>query len=915
MIGRYINRILLASVIVLVIAFALIAKFLYNKTNAIIINYIEASIHKDLNTLEDLITDQEEQVNKQFIYKLKIINNFINSQTITLQSYHSQIPVININTQEENIAILSPLLVQGQPINETFAQYIKFLSNTNIAIVQKFQDGYAIIFSDIDDFKRIGSKYYFPNSSDVAIYINNKQNFVPKIQIKGKIYKMGIVPISIGQDTKGAILLLSSQWFSEKFKVFFESRTYLQNGYPMLIDEQGDLLLHPIQEGQSIKNTNIFYRIFTTKESKKIVKIEYHSTETLSGKDKVLYVKYLPQFGYFIAISLYKKDLLAYTNKFKIYYSVAVFIAMIVAFIFIILIENLILQRISNAREKLDKLSSGSLGEEIEIHGDNYISLEKIYNKLLENFRLYNDFAQELSKGNYSYKFSPVSNDDVLGHNLLKIRDHLQSVHKDIEKREQEEKLRAWRNAGIEKFINILSHREEELSKWSFQIIKTAVEYLSAFQGGLFVLEQEVEDENKQFFELIACYAFNEEKILQRKVPVYTGLFAKLYKTPKLLYIENIEENYQIITSALGQVKPNAIVLVPLIYNNVLIGAMEIDSFHKFESYQLEFIKEIAGHISASLSSWKVAQETELLLKRYEKQSEKFRQQQKELEEKIQQLSRLDKQFKNLDKQYNTILLLIDQYAYRADIDVNGKILSVNDKLASIYEKDNSFFVGKYISEVVSFDIVQAKYKEKWEQMLEGKIINSIESITIGEQTYWLNEYFIALKDIDNNIIKVVFVAIDITEAKMLERQLRVQVKEISKETRLLRREERKLKKEKEEFEKQKQNYEFLLGLYDKTLGRIILNRNKIILEVNEWLAKALDYTVEEMTNKAFEDFILQAEKAKFEQNFKLALKNKEVSDTYQFLRKDGNALKLSIHLFLQDQDKKNIVVYMIIRP
>ncbi len=915
MIGRFINRILLVSIIVLIIFFALIASFLYNKTNDIVIDFIETTVKKDLSTLENLIIDQEEQANKQFLYRIKIINNYINSQTISEQHIRTQIPVININTQEENIAILSPILIQGRPIDENFVKYIKFLSNTPIAIVQKFEDGYVVTFSDIDDLKRHGSKYYFPNNSEVALYIENKQTFVEKIKIKDNIYKLGIVPIFLGKNIKGAILLLNDQWFSEKFKTFFESQVYLNKGYPVLIDEQGNLLLHPLLEGENIKNTNIFYRIFSAKNTKNILKIEYRWPETASGQQKILYVKYMPQYGYFLAISLYKDDFYNYTQKFKTYYIIAVFLSLIISLIFILIIENLILQKINNVRKRLEQLSLGTIGEKIDIKGDNYIALEKVYNHLIDNFKKYTAFAAELSKGNYQYQFTPISNSDILGYNLLKIREHLQNVHKDIEKREQEERIRAWRNAGIEKFINILSHREEELSKWSFQIIKAGVEYLDAFQGGLFILEQDEQDQ-QPYFTLIACYAFNEEKIIDRKVPASAGLFAKLYKTPEILYIENIEENYQIITSALGQVKPNAIVLVPLIYNNLLIGAMEIDSFKKLEQYQLEFLKEIAGHISANLSSWKVAQETEHLLKRYEQQTEQFKQQQKELQEKIQQLSTLNTQYKNLEKEYNTTLNLIDQFAYRVELDENGKILSVNDKLASLYEKANSFFVGKYISEFTGFDILNPKYKEKWEQMLSGKIISTEESITLKEeQTIWMQQYLVAIRDTSNNIIKVLFIAIDITEARMLERQLRIQVKEISKETRILRREERKLRKEKEEFEKQKKQFEFLLNLYDKTTGRIVLNRSKKIIEVNTWIAEILNYTPEEMLNKPFENYILQTEKAKFYNNFKLALEHKEISDSYQFLRKDGNAIKLTIHFFLQDENKKNIKIYMLISP
>ena len=915
MIGRFINRILIISTIVLVIGFTLIANFLYKKTDETILHILETSIKKELNTLETLIIDQEEQANRQLLYKTKIVNNYINSKIITIQTFKSQVSIININTKEESVGQIRPILIGKKIINESFVKYLKYLSNSHIAILQKFEDGYIITYTDIDDLKKLGYKYYFPINSDIAIYIENKQTYVKKTIIKDKVYKLGIVPLFNGDKIAGAILILDDKWFSDKFKNFFESQTYIENGYSILLDEGANLILHPILKGENIKNTTIFYKIFSNRNSKEIVKIEYIWPETSTGKEKILYIKYLPQYGYYIGIAVFKEKFKTYIAKFKLYYILAVIISLVFAVIFILITESILLQRIKNVSNKFEKFADGEIPEKINISGENYIALEKTFNKIVDNFVKYTKFARELSKGNYSYKFNPVSNQDVLGKELIKIKDHLENVHKDIEKREKEEKIRAWRNAGIEKFINILSHREQELNKWSFQIIKTAVQYLNAFQGGLFILEEDETNPEKKFFNLIASYAFNEEKLLNRKISVTSGIFAKLYKSPKILYIEQLKENYLIITSALGQVKPQSIVLVPLIYNNVLIGAMELDSFQKIEKYQLEFLEEIAGHISASLSSWKVAQETEMLLKRYQKQSEKFTLQQKELEQKNQQLVNLDKKYKNLELEYKTTLKLINHFAYVLELDENGKILSVNDKFASLYGKNNSFFVKKFINEFTGFDILSNEYKFKWEQILNGKIINTIETITISEKTIWLNEYFVAIKDTDNNFVKVYLIALDITETKMLERQLRFQIKEISKETRLLRREERKLKKEKEEFEKQKKQYQFLLNLYDKTLGRIILNPQKIIINANDWIAKILLYEKKEILEQSFENLLLKAEISKFNQTFNLAIDNKEITDTFQLLRKDGNSVKLTIHFFIQEIDKKKQNIYLLIQP
>ncbi len=913
MIGRYINRIILIASLVMIIVFTGISLFLYNKTTRLIVNYIENSLYREVNSLADLITDQNDITNKNFFYKIKIVTNYINSKIISEAKQPIQLPVYNINTQEENIALIRPLLIQGQPFDEKTAQYLKFLSQTNIAVLQKFDDGYIITYSDLDIFKTSGNRYYFPNSSDIAFYINNKQFFFDKIKIKDKTFKAGIIPIFIGKEIKGAILLLTENLFSSKFQTYFESRTYLKRGYPVLIDQEGTLILHPALEGENIHNTALFFKVFSAKNHKGVVKIEYKWPETQVGDDKILYIKYLPNLNYYVGISIFKDDLYSYTQKFRIYYILAIIISLITVIAFFFLMESIFLNRINSVRERLEMLSQGQIPEPIEISGENYIALEKIYNKIIDNFRKYSDFARELSKGNYDYEFIPVGNKDILGEHLLNIQQRLKQVYQDIQTREKSEKIRAWRNQGVEKFIDILSRREQELTKWSFEIIKAAVEYVDAFQGGLFVLEEEEDEE--PYFTLLASYAFNEEKLVERKIPAYVGLFAKLYKAPKLLYIDNFPGEYQIITSALGQVQPKSVILVPLMYDNKLIGAIELDAFHSFEQYQLEFLEEIANHISASLSSWKVAQETQRLLKKYEEQTQKYEQQQIELQNKVKQLEQLSRDYKTLKLEYETTIKIIDEFTYRAVLDTNGKITDVNYRFSSLYQKNRDFFLNKYISEFSGFDIINPEYKTKWDDVLKGRIVNTIEKIKINDQDYWLNEYFIGVKDANGQVTHVIFLALDITELKMLERQLKIQVKEISKETRLLRKEERKLRKEKEQFEKEKKQLKFILDLYNKTLGRIVLNRNKIILEANPWITNLLAYTPEEMIDKPFDNFILQSEKSKFDQAWELALEGQEITETIQFLRKDGNASELNVYFYLDNSDRKNIKVYLLLMP
>jgi GAF domain-containing protein len=92
------------------------------------------------------------------------------------------------------------------------------------------------------------------------------------------------------------------------------------------------------------------------------------------------------------------------------------------------------------------------------------------------------------------------------------------------------------------------------------------------------------------------------------------------------------------ITSGLGEDNPKALLIVPLIYNDVIYGLIEIASFSEYPPHVVEFIERIGESIAATISSSKAQMQTALLLEQSQQQAEEMSSQEEEMRQNMEEL-------------------------------------------------------------------------------------------------------------------------------------------------------------------------------------------------------------------------------------------------------------------------------------
>lgn len=309
-----------------------------------------------------------------------------------------------------------------------------------------------------------------------------------------------------------------------------------------------------------------------------------------------------------------------------------VLVSLLLAFL---TVRSLVLP-LNHIKKILLSMSKGILPDKkIQEKNDEIGEMSKALNELVTGLKALSGIALEIGRGNYNSDFKPLSEDDVLGNSLLRMRDDLKAAAIEDAKRKSEDEHRNWASMGVAKFSDILRQHNDKLDMLSYNVISHLVDYLEANQGGIFLIN---ESEPTAYIELVSCYAFNRKKHLEKRIEMSEGLIGRCIMEKEPIYLTDVPDNYIKINSGLGDSNPRCLLLVPLALNEKVFGVIEIASFNPIQPYQIEFVEKIAEIIASTLSTVKINMQTSKLLEQSKIQAEELVAQEEEMRQNMEEL-------------------------------------------------------------------------------------------------------------------------------------------------------------------------------------------------------------------------------------------------------------------------------------
>ena len=308
-------------------------------------------------------------------------------------------------------------------------------------------------------------------------------------------------------------------------------------------------------------------------------------------------------------------------------------------------------EAIDRSTELIRKLSRGEIPERVESSQDELKDVVDASNMLSVNLKSASFFAKSIGDGKFDFEFNPVSKKDVLGNSLIQMRERLQEVA-------EEDQKRNWATQGLAKFADIIRSNNTDFKSLGENTLIALVEYLGANQGGIFIVNPG-DDQSHVFLDMIACYAYDRKKYVNKRVKVELDhadtLLGQVYLEQQKIYLKQIPDGYLHISSGLGEAPAEYLLIIPLQLNDSIEGVLEIASLSPFEDYQVDFIEKICESITSSITTVKVSEHTQTLVKELQQQTEAMRVQEEEMRENMEELTITQEEMRRKQSELETL--------------------------------------------------------------------------------------------------------------------------------------------------------------------------------------------------------------------------------------------------------------------
>lgn len=460
-------------------------------------------------------------------------------------------------------------------------------------------------------------------------------------------------------------------------------------------------------------------------------------------------------------------------NQFFTLFQVIVFLITAVALVALIFLLN---SHIGKNLEQVDifteELAEGGLPETLHTQVSELEPITRNLNILTKNLQNLRKYAISVKEGRYDAELNVFEGKGTFGEAIAQMREGLLKVS-------EEERIRTWRNAGIAKFSEILRRESNNLERLSEELIGELVKYVGANQGGVFIVNDTDLNPNEHFLELAAAYAYNKKKFIEKKVLKGQGLVGRAWLEGLPIYLSEVPNDYIEIRTGLGGANPKYVFIVPLKINEKVEGVMELASFHEFEEYQQEFIKQIADSVASTFSSTKVNRRTQQLLEESQKITALMREKEEELRQNIEELQATQEEMqrnqRELSEKEGNMRALLDN-ASDAIMAFNHKrqITVINKAMKNLYES-----VGVYLDmgRIIDDAFPGKTYEQMMEEIkraLSGERFKTSATVTIRGVTYYYDILYNPIYNERQRVVGASVFVTDVTQQRTAEIELKM---------------------------------------------------------------------------------------------------------------------------------------------
>jgi signal transduction histidine kinase/CheY-like chemotaxis protein/HAMP domain-containing protein len=259
---------------------------------------------------------------------------------------------------------------------------------------------------------------------------------------------------------------------------------------------------------------------------------------------------------------------------------------------------------------------------------------------------------------------------------VAELKDNINAMVQSLRETVQASREQDWLKSNLASIGSMLQgHRDLEVVA---ELIMDELAPLLGAQHGMFFLAEESGGETR--LRLIAGYGLLADKDAPIQYRIGQSLIGQVAKSKRPIVVDEIPPGYIKISSGLGEASPASLAVMPIMFEDQVLGVVELASFAKFTPIQIDFLEQLAETLGISVNAIIANARTDTLLEQSQLLTAELQARSSELQARSEELQR-----SNLDLEDKAELLAAQKQ------DIEAKNAEIERARAEIEERARQF--------------------------------------------------------------------------------------------------------------------------------------------------------------------------------------------------------------------------------